>query len=153
MSFYTVCFFSWLVGPAAYSPDLFFFGFLWNEWFKDKCELCLFFLSLILHVQPTFLCKLAFAVLKVSRANFHLYEFQFEILRHVVGLTDPEDVSDDVLRRIAQCPQLLHHFIRLVDVSLHAVSQHAFNHQRVRLITHLEHVFTTDVTKAGVRGL
>lgn len=153
MSFYTVCFFLvvWLVLLRTVQ--------ICSS--SDSCEMndskinvtCMFFLSLILHVQPTFHCKPAFAVLKVSRANFHLYEFQFEILRHVVGLTDPEDVSDDVLRRIAQCPQLLHHFIRLVDVSLHAVSQHAFNHQRVRLITHLEHVFTTDVTKAGVRGL
>lgn len=83
----------------------------------------------------------------------HLDELQLEVLGHLVSLADPEDVSDDVLRRVAQRPQLLHHLVGLVDVRVHAVSQHAFHQQRVRLVAHFEDVLAVDVAEAGVGGL
>ncbi len=83
----------------------------------------------------------------------HLDELQFEVLGHLVRLADPEDVSDDVLWRVAQRPQLLHHLVGLVDVPFHAVSQHAFHQQRVGLVAHFEHVLAVDVAEAGVGGL
>ncbi|TNN56642.1 Protein NDRG3 [Liparis tanakae] len=86
-------------------------------------------------------------------AEPHLDEVQFEVLGHLVGLADPEDVPDDVLRGVAQRPQLLHHLVGLVDVPVHAVSQHAFHQQRVGLVAHFEHVVAVDVAEAGVGGL
>lgn len=83
----------------------------------------------------------------------HLDVVQFEVLGHLVGLADPEDVSDDVLWRVAQRPQPLHNLVRLVDVPVHAVSQHAFHQQRVRLVAHFEDVLTVDVAEAGVGRL
>lgn len=80
----------------------------------------------------------------------YLDELQFEILDHLVRLTDPEDVSDDVLWRVPKRPKLLHHLIGLCDVSIHTVSQHAFHQQRVRLVTDSEDILTVDVAKAGV---
>lgn len=83
----------------------------------------------------------------------HLDELQFQVLGHLVGLTDPEDVPDDVLRRVAQCPQLLHNLVGLVNVPIHAVSQHAFHHQGVGLVAHLKHILAVDVAEAGVGRL
>lgn len=86
-------------------------------------------------------------------AASHLDELQFEVLGHLKGLTHPEDVPDDVLRRVSQRPQLLHHLIGRVDVPLHAVSQHAFHQQGVGLVAHFEDVLAVDVAEAGVCGL
>lgn len=91
--------------------------------------------------------------LKCVFVSSHLDELQFDVLGHLVGLADPEDVPDDVLRRVAQRPQLLHHLVGLVDVPVHAVSQHAFHQQGMGLVTHFEDVLTVDVAEAGVGGL
>ena len=42
-------------------------------------------------------------------------------------LGDPEDDGDDVLGGVAQVPQVGHHFVRLVNVTVHAVLDHVFD--------------------------
>lgn len=83
----------------------------------------------------------------------HLDKLQLEVLSHGVGLANPEDVSNDVLRRVAQAPQVLQHLVGLVHVAFLAVPQHALHQQWVGLIAHLEHVLTVDVAKSRVGGL
>ena len=67
-----------------------------------------------------------------------LDELQLDELRHVVGLAHPEHAGHDVLRAVAQLPEMVEQLVGLVYVGLDAVVQHVFDQQRVRLITHLE---------------
>ena len=68
----------------------------------------------------------------------HLDELQLDELGHlVVILAHTEHVGDDVLRGVAQLPQVIHRFVRLVDVARYAVVQHGSHQEGVGLIANL----------------
>ena len=67
-----------------------------------------------------------------------LDELELDELCHlVVVLAHAKHVGDDVLRGVAQLPQVVHRLVRLVDVARHAVVKHRSNEEGVGLVANL----------------
>ena len=66
-----------------------------------------------------------------------LDELQLQELGHVVALAHAENIGDDVLRAVAELPEVGKDLVSLVNVSPCGVVQHVLHQQGVRLITHL----------------
>ena len=77
-------------------------------------------------------------LLQVKKTAAHFDELQFEEFRHVVCLCDPEDDANDVLRGIAQRPQMGHDFVGCIYVAVNAVLQHVLHQHWMRLIAYLK---------------
>jgi hypothetical protein len=68
-----------------------------------------------------------------------LDELELDVLSHlVVILADAKHVGDDVLRGVAQLPEVVHRLVRLVDVARDTVVQHVSHQEWVRLVTDLK---------------
>ena len=57
----------------------------------------------------------------------HLNILQLDVLGHWVVPTNTKDVCDDVMRGIPFVPQRLENLVRLLNVSLDAMTQHFLN--------------------------
>ena len=76
--------------------------------------------------------------LSLSLSWTDLDKLQLEVLGHLVGLADSEDVGDYVMRGIPLVPEALEDEVGTVDVGAHTVGQHLLDQQWVGLITHLQ---------------
>ena len=66
-----------------------------------------------------------------------LDKLELDELRHVVGLAHPEHAGDDVLRAVAELPEVVQQLEGLVYIGLDAVVQHVLDQDGMRLVTHL----------------
>lgn len=66
-------------------------------------------------------------------------EFEFDIFCHfIVVLANSEYVCDDIFRRIAKFPKMVHSFKGFINIGEHAVIQHISHKQGMRFITYLD---------------
>ena len=70
-----------------------------------------------------------------------LDELELDKLRHAVGLAHPEHASDDVLRAVAELPEVVQQLECFVYIGLDAVVQHVLDQDRIGLVTNLNEVF------------
>ena len=66
-----------------------------------------------------------------------LDKLELDELRHVVGLAHSEHAGDDVLRAVAELPEVVQQLEGLVYIGLDAVVQHVLDQDRMRLIANL----------------